>query len=158
MKINLLLDNPGDVRSGFLNLDPFARPDDPARFPCDVADLSAYVDAGEATEIVALDVLDYFPSHQADTVLQNWLSRLAHGGRLTLSVVDAREVARAILAGTISMDDVNELVMGRQEKDWQQKKVLLTINQITVPLENLGYKVLAKRVQNYRAIVTVERP
>lgn len=158
MKLNLLLDNPGDVRSGYVNVDPFAPDNDPQRVKADVSDLSAVVDAGEATEVVALDILDYFPGPAADAILGNWLSRLAHGGKLTLSVVDLREVCRAVLSGSATPEDANELLLGRQEKPWQYKKSAYTLAQLVEVLTNLGYRVLAKRNQQYRAVVTVERP
>lgn len=159
MKVNVLLDNPGDCRSGYLNVDPFAPADcSDGRVRGDASDLSTLVDAGECSEVVALDVLDYFPGAAVDQVLRNWLSRLCHGGRLTVSVVDLREVSRALLAGNVSMDDANELLTGKQEKAWQFKKSVFTLSQLVEVMTNLGYRVLAKRVQNYRAVVTVERP
>lgn len=159
MKVNLLLDNPGDVRSGHVNVDPLA-PDDcrDGRVRGDVADLAHSVDAAEAEAVVALDVLDYFPGAVADVVLGNWLSRLARGGTLTVSVVDVREVARSLLAGNLSLEEVNELLLGKQEKPWQFKKAAFTLSQLAEVLKNLGYQILARRVQNHRAVVTCRRP
>lgn len=157
MKVNLLLDNPGDVRSGYLNIDPFAPAEGDQRVKGDVSDISWAVDDAEATEIVALDVIDFFPARDADRVLNNWLSKLARGGRLTVSAVDVREVARAFLAGTLHLDDVNDLLHGKQEQPWQCRRAAYTLDQLVEVLGNLGYKVLLKRVQNHRAVVTVER-
>lgn len=146
MKLNLHMESPGDERSGYVNIDASQS-----------ADIDGFVDDGEASEIVALDVLDYFPGPDVDDILNKWLKKLAHGGVLTLSVVDLREVSRAILAGSISLVDANELLFGKQEKDWQFKKSAFTLSQLAEVLETLGYKVLAKRVQNFRAVVTVQR-
>jgi len=159
VKVNLLIDNPGDVRSGYVNIDPLAPENDPdGRLKGDVGNLDHAVDGGEAEEILALEVLDYFPGHQADDILANWLSKLAHGGRLTISVVDVKEVARAVCSNNLSIDDINELLHGKQEKPWQFRKSAYTLSQLVEVLSNQGYKVLARRVQNYRALVTVERP
>lgn len=158
MKINLLLDNTGDVRSGYINIDPFAPDNDAAgRLKGDISNLDHVVDDGEAIEIIALEVLDYFPGHQADAILTNWLKKLARSGRLTLSVVDVREVARAICANEMSPEDINEHLHGKQEKPWQYRKSAYTLTQIAEVLGNLGYKILARRVQNFRAVITVER-
>ena len=158
MKVNLLIDNPGDVRSGYLNIDPIAEPGDVnGRIKGDIGNLSEHVDAGEADEIVALDILDYFPTNTVDIVLNNWLTRLRHGGRLTMSVVDIREVARGVLAGNLSPNDYNELLYGKQEQPWQFKKSIYTLNQIAEVLANLGFKILSKRIQNLRAVITIER-
>jgi hypothetical protein len=159
MKLNLLLDNPGDCRSGYLNVDPFAPESaEDGRVRGDLLKLTEFVDLAEVEEVVALDVLDYFPGHALDEVLSHWLSLLAHGGKLTMSVIDVKEVARAVLANTLSAEDVDELLHGKQEKDWQLRKSSFTLKQLSDVLEARGYKVLARRVQNYRAVVTVQRP
>ena len=157
MKINLLLDDPGAVRSGYLNVDPCA-PDGDVRVRGDVADLGPLVDAGEATEVVALGVLDHLPGHAADGVLRHWLSRLAHGGRLTVGVTDAREVARGVLSGALSIEDANERLCGAQRTAGQFKKSAYMLGQLSGVLESLGYRVLARRIEDYTAVVTVERP
>jgi type II secretory pathway component PulK len=69
-----------------------------------------------------------------------------------------KEVARAVLANTLSAEDVDELLHGKQEKDWQLRKSSFSLKQLADVLEARGYKVLARRVQNYRAVVTVQRP
>lgn len=160
MKLNLLLNNPDDVRSGYVNVDPFA-PDveDPAgRLKGDVADLSHCCCDGEATEIVAYDILNYYSGESADVLIQNWLSCLAHGGKLTLSVVDLQEVSRGLLAGTLSLEDANHLLHGEQRADWEFRRCSLTMGRVVEMLENTGYKILHKRVTNHRAYVTCERP
>ncbi len=156
MKINLLLNNPGDLRSGYLNIDPFATGDD-ARVKGGLElTKDGFVEANEAEEVIALDILDYCT--EPNTLLQGWLSRLAHGGRLTISVVDFREVSRMFLAGGLSMDDVNDLLFGKTDSPYQ-KKIVFTLSQLVEVFTNLGYKVISKRVtQDHRAIVTVERP
>lgn len=159
MKLNLLLDNGADLRSGFINVDPIApENDEQGRLKSDVSNLDDVCCDNEADEIVALDILDYYPGGAADKILSNWLRKLKHGGKLTFSVVDYREVARAVLANSISPDDVNELLYGKQEKKWQFKKGAFTLQQLVEVLSNMDYKVLSKRVQNYRAVITVERP
>lgn len=159
MRINLLVDSPGDQRSGYLNVDPVA-PEGcgDGRTRGEPNDLSFAVDPAEAEEIVALDVLDYYPAHAADQVLSHWLSLLRRGGTLTLSVVDVREVARGILSGELSPEDVQELLHGRQERPWQFRKASYTLSQLSDVLQNRGHKILARRNQNYRAVVTCQRP
>jgi hypothetical protein len=159
VKINLLIDNPGDLRSGYLNVDAVA-PDGctDGRVKGDLSNLDEFVDDGEATEIVALDVLDCFPGADASTVLSRWCSKLAHGGTLTVSVVDVREVARGVLANTLSPDDTNELLHGKQEKPWQHRKAAYSLAHLAGVFTSHGYRVLAKRVQNYRAVITIQRP
>jgi hypothetical protein len=157
MKVNLLLDNPGDIRSGYRNIDPFANDID-IRVSGTLDNLSDHVEANEAEEIVANDILDTFPLSDADRVLDNWLSRLAHGGKLTISVVDLRSVSREVLANSISIQDANELLYGRQNAPHFQKKSVFTLQQLATTLEGKGYKLLRRQVENNRVVVTVERP
>ncbi len=158
-RVNLLLDNPGDVRNGYLNFDPHA-PENclDGRICAAVDDLSHTIDFNELTELVAHDILDYFGMEQADKVLDHWLSRLAHGGTLSLSVVDLREVSREVLANTLDLADVNELLFGRQEREWQFKKSVFTLPVLIGMFEKKGYQVLLKKAANNRAVVTVQRP
>lgn len=157
MKVNLLLDNPGDVRSGYLNIDPFADGVD-TRVKGNLDDLSEHADANELEELVANDILDTFALTDADRVLDNWLSRLAHGGKLTISVVDLRSVSREVLANSISIQDANELLYGRPTAPHFQKRSAFTLQQLAGTLESRGYKLLRKQPENNRIIVTVERP
>lgn len=158
-KVNLLLDNPGDIRNGYLNFDPHAPPQcTDGRIRAEIADLSHTVDFNECEELVAHDILDYFGMEEADRVLNHWLSRLAHQGTLSLSVVDLREVSRDLLANTIDIADVNELLYGRQTKPWQFKKCVFTMPVLVGMLQARGYKILTKKSSGYRAIVTVQRP
>ena len=158
MRVNLLLNNPGDVRSGYLNIDPFSPGDDPDRVNGDVLDLSHTLDDGEASELLAHDILDFCPNGNADVVLNSWLKKLAHGGQLSLSVTDLREVARAVLADRLSLEEANRLLFGEQREPWQFKKCVFTLSQLTETCQNKGYRILNQRLRDYKAYLTVERP
>lgn len=158
-KVNLLLDNPGGVRNGYLNIDPHAPERSPdGRIRAKIEDLSHTLDFNECEELVAHDILDYFGMEEADQVLNHWLSRLAHQGTLSLSVVDLREVARDLLANALDIADINELLYGRQTQPWQLKKCVFTLPILVNMLQSRGYKILTKKSSDYRAIVTVQRP
>lgn len=156
MRVNLLINNSADIRNGYLNIDPLS--EDDTRIKGDVSNLNHAVDAGEAEEIVAYGILDYFPGAMVDEILDNWLSKLAHGGTITIGVIDAKEVSRAFVAGMIELEEVNTLMHGEQEEKWQIRKSSFTLNQLSEVLSNRGYKILKKRIQNFRAYVTAQRP
>jgi hypothetical protein len=143
-----------------LNLDPFAsEADDPAgRYRASPEKLDDYVCANEASELVAHDVLDHFPAQYADAVLDHWVSRLAHGGTITVSVLDAREVCRAYMAGKLTNDNLNDAVYGNPKSQKASRKCLLTLPTLVAVLEAKGLRVLQKRYQNLRAVVTAQRP
>lgn len=160
MKVNLLLDNPGDVRSGYLNIDGAAIPADcqiDGRMCASVSDLSHTVDVNELDELIAMDILDYFPLEEADKIIDHWLSLLKHGGKLTVGMVDLRQVAREVLANSIDIADVNELLYGKQEKPWQFKKCVCTAPILVNILRAKGHIIERKLAVNNRAIVTVRR-
>lgn len=159
MRINLLIDNPKDVRSGYVNIDPLAPANDPAgRVNGVLHDLSHTVDDGEAVEIIANEILEYHPGGVLDDVINNWLKKLAHGGTITLSTIDVREVARNIWLGTIDLDEANTLLYGEQKTQWQFKKCALSLSDIVGAVEEKGFKILQKRVSALRATVTIQRP
>lgn len=151
MRLNLLYDNAADCRSGYLNVDPAAPAASPdARVRCELHDLSALVDANEAEELVAMDILDRYTPDDVDRVLNHWLSRLSHGATITVGVVDVREVARNFLSNNLNIEQVNLLLhAGRQ--------CALTMEHVAMVLVNKGLKLVSKRVSNCRAVVTCQR-
>jgi hypothetical protein len=158
MKINLLLNNAGDIRSGYVNIDPFVPDGDNSRIKGEVFQLDHAVDAAEAQEIVAHDILDFAPAAAADTILDHWLSKLAHGGKLTVSVVDFKEVAKAVLSDSITVDEANRLIHGEQREPWEIRKASYTLGLLCAVLGNKGYKLLTKRIHDHRAVITCQRP
>jgi hypothetical protein len=152
VRLNLLLDNHADARSGYLNLS--AKPGEGIT-QCAVDKLEAVVDCNEVSELVAYDILDTVPTEQADALLTHWLSRLAHGGELTISVVDVGEVARDFLHNKLDINQFNSLIHG---ETICPRRCALSLNYLCAVLENKGMIVLKKRVHNYRAIVSCRRP
>lgn len=154
MKLNLLINSPSDIRSGYVNVDAAATPETKdGRVHCNLASLEV-ADAGECSEIVAHDVLDAFPVNKVDEVLSNWLSKLAHKGRLALSVVDLREVSRAVISGNLTAEAANLLLHGESYR----RQCSFTAQQLSEVLSNRGYAIKVCRVENYHAIVVAERP
>jgi hypothetical protein len=74
-------------------------------FPLDVPDCAA-------DDIYASHILEHFSHQEIEQVLDNWLAKLAPGGRLRLSVPDFEQIARRYLAG--EPIDVQGYAMGSQ--------------------------------------------
>jgi len=158
MRVNLLFDNPGAVRSGYLNIDPFApTPDTHGRVVGDVNNLDKLVENGEAEEIVAHDILGYFPPQQVDEVLGNWLGKLAHKGILTVACPDVGEAARQFLQNLIRIEDYNVLLHGEQTEGWQLRRSSFTLPLLVGVFTTRGFRVIQKRIQNNFAVVTAQR-
>lgn len=152
MKLNLLINSPKDIRSGYLNIDPAADGKD-SRQTGDLSKLEM-ADAGECDEIVAHDILDAYAGENVDIVLNNWLTKLAHKGKLTLSFVDTNAIARALLNCDIDLETFNVYIHGST----YVKKSCFTLSHIADVLAKLGYNILIKRLENYRATIVIERP
>jgi hypothetical protein len=158
MKVNLLIDNPDEALSGYVNLDPYAKPDDKTRTRCEaLGDLSSIVDDGEAEEIVARDIVEYFRQVDVDQILNHWLGKLRRGGTLTITFVDIRDVTKGYLNGSLSVEDYNILVHGTQTRDWDYKKSSFCLLDFVATVEAKGYKTLMKRVTNYQSVFTCQR-
>ena len=157
MKLNLLMGAPGDVRSGYLNVDPLADGGD-GRVDCKLDDLSPVVDANECQEIVALDVVDRFSTAEADAAMSHWLSRLARGGTLAVGCVDVGEVARLFRADLLSLEDVNTLLHGEQDGPGRFRLCSLTLARLAAALEGKGMKIMSRRVTDCHAVVVCRRP
>lgn len=158
-KVNLLIDNPGGTLSGYDNIDPFTPDDDKfGRIKGDVSNLDHEVDNGEASEILAHGILNYYSGEHVDGVLSNWVSKLAHGGQLTVSGVDLRAVCRDYLNGNLPIEDANEILFGTHTKPWDFKKSVFSIDIVEQVLRTKGLKILSKRVHKTSLYITCERP
>lgn len=157
MKINLLLGN-NDLRSGYINVDPLASGEDRQRYKADWTNLDDLCCAGEAQEIVALEVLNYLGRDAADKVLAHWVSRLGHGGTLTVSVIDPNRIARALISGELSEQDANGLLYGQQSQPWQCRKLAYSLATLSDKMRQLGLQVLKQVHHGYQCCVMAVRP
>ena len=155
MKINLLMAS-DDVLSGYLNIDPYGSSKDKVQGT--VFDLADHVDDGEATEIVATEVLEYIDRLNLDGTINNWISKLAHGGKLVIGGTELYEVCKAASLFIINADQTNALLYGDPTKPFLQKKNSLTVPMMTAVLKSKGLKVLQQRVHGFKFTVVGERP
>lgn len=160
-RVNLLIDNPNSARSGYINIDPFADGKNDLIIKGDISNLDEHVDDAELSELIALDILHYFNGSDVDTILNQWIKKLAHKGQITISVTDVYEVSHAFFhkAKDWNIDKFNEIMYGPQksESKWDFKRSGFTLNQLVEVLKNKGLKILNKRIVNYMALVTAER-
>lgn len=158
MKLNLLLSNDKDLRSGHINIDPLAPPEDDRRTRADWTNLDDICCVAEAESIVAMEILGVIPRVQARQVLGHWISRLRHGGELALSVVDTVAVSRALIRGELSLPDAGVLLYGEQKQTHQLYKSEWSLSVLVELLKSAGLEIIKQRVQNYRAVVVARRP
>jgi hypothetical protein len=92
VKIRLSVGEPSVPMPGYIQVDP-ARPVE----GLSVSDLSRLSEEGEASEILAVDVLDFFHPEHRHAILSHWVSRLNKGGVIVLGTQEMVEVARLFM-------------------------------------------------------------
>jgi hypothetical protein len=152
MKINLTLES-SSSRSGYVNINPLASPDDPNFIRANVNELSIYVDDGEAEEIVALDLIDFVPIQEKENIVRHWLSKLALDGTLTIGGNDLGQITKAYTFNQLDLNQAAELLYGSQIP----RSGLVTCAQMRVILEGGGLKIVEARLNNFSYYVKAQR-
>ena len=117
--------------------------------------LDGLVEAGEASEVVALGVLDFFKPEQQHEMLAHWASRLAPGGVITVSCTDLYEVARSLVLGGLDEGAAAGILYGEKVA---RRAVINSELTLQGRLRSLGLEVLTRRVDQYTCVVTARRP
>lgn len=111
MKINLLMNNKSGVLNNCLNLDPYG--DNQARQKTDITNLDNIVDNGEADEILARDILCYFPLLETPRLIDGWLKKLRKGGKLLIEGTDYEKVCMDVYYGNLNFSDFHDMIYGK---------------------------------------------
>lgn len=156
MKINLLYGT-DDILSGFLNIDPLAGKDDEKKILGPIDNLDSICEDAECDYIIANDIIDYFSSREVDKIIEHWLTKLRHGGKIIIGGVDINEVSKGFINKQIDLIHINVFLFGEQDKPWQFRKSALTANDLVKAIESFGLKIIKNRTNNYRYIVEAER-
>jgi hypothetical protein len=156
MKIQLLYGH-GDLMSGYVHVNPFdtAPADGVCSCPLDNLEI---VDDAEATEILAMDVIDYLPIPEVNNTIRHWVSKLAHGGRIIIGGTDLYEVCKAFANYSVSITEANYLLHGEQTQPHLTKKVNFTSLGLSEYLtKELGLKLIKCRHNGFDMVVEAER-
>lgn len=146
MKVNLIR-NEADVLNGYENISYKT-----------IFDLSLHdlVDNAEATEFRAIDILPFFPANQSEQLLDVWIKKLAHSGKIIIGFLEIVEIAKGIANHTMNIDEINICLYGPNEEEGI-KKTCFTVQQIVDYLQSKGLKITRKRIEDYKCIVEAER-
>jgi len=155
MKINLMWGR-GNPLSGYLNVDPHIYGVDGVSTG-DVTNLDGYVNDSEATEILALDILDFLPLGIAGKALHNWVQKLRHGGKIVVGGTDIGLVCMMFSKKELDLTELNKIVHGEQTKGWDFKASHLSMPELVELLEGLGLKILKKRHSKFQMSVEAQR-
>lgn len=152
MKVNLLYDYPNGIRSGYLNIDPFAPDGDPNVVRADIFNLEM-VEDGEAEELVAHDILPYCSPANVNKIIPVWFRKIAHGGTIVLGALETRNIAKRLMQYDLTIDQFNEFIHGTSH----QRQSSFTLQQMVEVVNVQGFQVLQKRVVDGMAVVVGRR-
>lgn len=138
MKVNLTIG--GQSINGFMNLDQVAQPNQSDRQLADLAKLDDIIDHNEVDEeLLALDVINFFPLQMVPQVVNHWCCKIAHGGLITISSLDLQEAARTISLGTISDTlQINRLLYGNVTNTWTIRKSFVGLQDVITIVTQTG--------------------
>jgi len=154
MKINITVGAKQPL-SGYINVDPITKFDGLA---VDIRDLDPVVNDAECTELIAVDVLDYLKKQDAISVVQSWIKKLRHNGKIVIGITDAYEVCKLFYQQRISLDDFNYLLHGALSDAWDIKLNHMTMEIIEELMKSNGLKITKRRLDDYTSIVEGVRP
>lgn len=155
MKINLLINNPKGCIKNYVNIDPFG--DTEGRNKGDVSNLDWVADQGGVSHLVAHDILPYFSFPRIFAILNNWISKLALNGKITISGVDFEEVARDLILEKLTTVEAAKLLWGSQESELEIKKSSLTILEVKDFLTKAGLRIETAVFDGYNYSIEASR-
>jgi len=157
-KVNLIYGE-GDFLDTHLNINPFAKNTEEGRLVrADLTNIDKYVDAAEADEVLAMDVIDYIPTIQTKDALTNWISKLRIGGRIVIGGVDIYSISKSIADCSLDIPLANLIIHGKQDKPYLIKRASFSALDLSKYLEEIyGLGIVKKEVLNYRMFVEAQR-
>ena len=119
--------------------------------------LDDVVSDAECTEITADEILDYIPHGQHLAVIQHWVSKLRHGGRIKVGGTDLYEVAKVVMNQLVTNQEANLLLHGNHQHAWDIKHGQMTLNQVVSILRDLGLHIEKQRLNGTKMLVEANR-
>ena len=141
--------------SGHLNIDPITKFDDVA---VDIRDISEYVDDASCESFVIDHVLGFLEKEEAKRVFVQYMKKIRHEGTITVSEIDAYEIARSFYKNDVDIDFFNKAIHGNFEKPWDVKLSSFTIDELIDILREDNFQITKKRLNGARFTVEAIRP
>jgi hypothetical protein len=152
MRVNLIYGK-SDVLTGFLNIHPFAREETEHLKIADVKNLNRWAEDAEITELIANDVIDYFPMQDAPKIIAGWVRKLRIGGKIVISGIDLPLVAKSLSQRQIDTKTAVMLLHGSQEEPHLVRRFQVSLPEICNLLEQMGLKIMKKRHMGFAYVV-----
>jgi hypothetical protein len=157
LKVNLTI--AGQALNGYLNIDPLANPKDEDKIATDISNIDSFVDHNSAELLLALDVLDFFPLQVRQSVLINYMCKIAHGGSLIVGGLDIREIGRALFYQNLDLRrEANLHLFGPCDHVMRSKKSLITMDDTVEMIMNPGqFEIQSKKFDGMHYLVEAKR-
>jgi len=152
MKINLLYGTP--AMSGYLNVDHLGISKD--AYHGNIRELTEFVDDAEATEIIAIDVINFFNKNEILSIIDHWVSKLRHEGRIIIGAIDSHSVCKDFCEYSLTISDINSMLYG-EEEPYIRKNAITMVSLAHYLETNHKLKILKKQSIEYKILVEAER-
>lgn len=114
------------------------------------------VEAASCNDIYAPDVLDYIHNEELVPYITHIVSKLRHGGKIVFGGTDLFELMKFGFRTEYSLSEINKKLFG--ELGNKEKSGCHNLAAITVLLQNLGLKIMKKRLEKDRFVIEAVRP
>jgi hypothetical protein len=163
MKLNLTF-NHENTLSGFVNINPFlpngadVLQGDTPKIRHDFTNLDQICDNSECETIIADYVLSFYGSRDVDNILNHWISKLRHNGKLIICDYDIYQICKGVGNYTIDLAHANALLYGTQANQWNFRRSLISSADLAKALQRCGLKIYKNRINNFNFVVEANRP
>lgn len=155
MKINLVINNENAAIKNYTNISPIL--DTKGFNKGNVHNLDWVADNASVTHLIADDVLSRFTFPEVNGILQNWLSKIALNGSITIRGIDFEEVARALVLEQVTIQEAAKLIYGDQKGPEDIRCSSMSILDIVAYLEQYGLQITRKIFEGYQYTVEATR-
>lgn len=147
VKIRLSVNEPAMRLPGYVEIDPANQPG------VNPADLSSFAEEGEAQEILASDMLDFYPQEHRFALVSHWASRLGRGGILSIGTIEAVEACRNFVESN-DIQNFRSILFGPGNR---RRLSCGTLPEIVAMATDSGLKVVRSYVKNFFSYVEAIR-
>ena len=155
MKLNLLWGT-GHPLSGYVNIDPHSYNKE-GIVNGDVTKLDEFVEDSEATEILAMDIIDFIPYSIITATVSHWVKKIRLGGKIVIGGIEIYEISKIFAQQGIGIEEFLIAAYGHQSNPWEFKASHMTLQDLESLLTQHGLKILKKRINGFKMSVEAQR-
>lgn len=148
--------------SGYTNVDPCPIIEDGKEgqfevYAGDFKDLDLIAETASCVEILAENVVDYVNVDRVIDVINHWVSKLRHGGRIIIKGVNLESLVKKFLNGELTTLDFNKILFGESNHPWQHKSGCINLEDVDETLRKAGLRVVHKKLDDVEYVIIGQR-